>query len=49
MTQCNPLNVKLANSQLNKLKSGVKNGTEVTLNPSSNVIANSNDEDNFHN
>ena len=24
--------VKFANSQLNKLKSGIKNGTEVTLN-----------------
>ena len=30
MTQCNTLNVKLANSQLNKLKSAIKNGTEVT-------------------
>ena len=25
------LNVKLSNSQLTKLKSGIKNGTEVTL------------------
>ena len=25
-------NVKLSNSQFNKLKSGIKNGTEVTLN-----------------
>ena len=31
MTQCNTLKVKLFNSQLNKLKSGIKNGTEVTL------------------
>ena len=31
MTQYNTLNVKLSNSQLNKLKSGTKNGTEVTL------------------
>ena len=30
MTQYNTLNVKLSNSQLNKLKSGIKNGTEVT-------------------
>ena len=30
MTQCNTLNVKLINSQLNKLKSAIKNGTEVT-------------------
>ena len=31
MTKYNTLNVKLSNSQLNKLKSGMKNGTEVTL------------------
>ena len=32
MTQYNTLNVKLSNSQRNKLKSAIKNGTEVTLN-----------------
>ena len=32
MTQCNSLNITLSNSQLNKLKSGTKNGTEATLN-----------------
>ena len=42
MTQYNTLNVKLSNSQ-----SGIKNGTEVTLNHSSNLIASSNDETNF--
>ena len=47
MTQCNTLYIKLFNSQLNKLKSGVKNGTEVTLNISSSVIGNSYDEYNF--
>ena len=47
MTQCNTLNVKLSNSQLNKLKSGIKNGTEVTLKLSSNVVGDSNDENNF--
>ena len=31
------------------IKSGIKNGTEVTLNHSSNVISNSNDETNFPN
>ena len=31
MTQCNTLNVKLPNSQLDKLKYAVKNGTAVTL------------------
>ena len=30
----NSLNVKLSNLQLNKLKSGTKNGNEVTLNDS---------------
>ena len=30
MNQCSTLNVKLYNSQLNKLKSGIRNGTEVT-------------------
>ena len=47
MIQYNTLNVKLSNSQLNKLKSEVKNGTEVTLILSSNVADNSNDETNF--
>ena len=47
MTQCNTLNVKLHNSQLNKLKSGINNGTEVTLKFSSNVVGDSNDENNF--
>ena len=47
MTQHNILTVKLSNSQLNKLKSGIKNGTEVTLNLSSNIVGDSNDENNF--
>ena len=38
--------MKLSNSQLNKLKSGIKNDTEVTLNLSANVIGNSNDDTN---
>ena len=38
MTQCNSLNVKLSNSQLNKLKSAIKNETKVVLRLSSNVI-----------
>ena len=40
MTEYNNLNVKLSNSQLNVLKSGIKNGTEVTLDISLNVIGN---------
>ena len=47
MTQYNTLNVKLSNSQLNKLKSAIKNGTGVTLKLSSNLIGSSNDETNF--
>ena len=39
--------MKLFNSQLNKLKSGIKNGTEATLEISSNVVGDSNDENNF--
>ena len=38
MTQYNSLNVKLPNSQLNKLKSGIKNKTDVVLRLSSNII-----------
>ena len=47
MTQYNMLNVILSNSLLNKLKSAIKNGTGVTLNLSSNIIVDSNDENNF--
>ena len=47
MTQYNTLNVKMFNSQLNELKSGIKNGTEVTLKLSSNIVGDSNDENNF--
>ena len=47
MTQHNTLNVKLSNSHLNKLKSAIKNGTRVTLNLSSKIIGDSNDENNF--
>ena len=38
MTQYNSLNVKLSNSQLNKLKPAIKNETEVVLRLSSNMI-----------
>ena len=38
MTQHNTSNIKIPNSQLNTFKSGIKNGMEVTLNLSSNVI-----------
>ena len=47
MTQCNSLNLKLSNSQLNKLKSAIKNEADVVLRLSSNIIGNSQDETNF--
>ena len=49
MTQYNTLNVTLSGSQLKKLKSGIKNGTEVILKISSNVVRDSSvvDENNF--
>ena len=45
MTQYNSLNVKLSNSQLNKLKSAIKNESEVVLRLLSNMIGNN--ETNF--
>ena len=45
MTPYNSLNVKLSKSQLNKLKSTIKNETEVVLRLSSNMIGNN--ETNF--
>ena len=47
MTQYKNINAKLSNSQINKLKSGIKSGTEVTLNLSPNVIDNYNDNINL--
>ena len=47
MTQYNSLNVKLSNSQLSKLKSAIKNETDVDLRLSSNMIDNSNDGTSF--
>ena len=47
MAQYNSLNVKLSNSQLNKLKSAIKNETEVFLRLSSNMIGDSDDKINF--
>ena len=45
MTQYSNLNVKMSNSQINKLKPAIKNETDVRL--SSNIIGNSDDETNF--
>ena len=45
MTKKKSLNVKLSNSQLNKLKSATNNLSEVVLRLSSNIIGN--DETNF--
>ena len=47
MTQYNFLSVTFSGLQLNKLKSIIKNGAQLTLNLSSNVIGNSNDKNDF--
>ena len=47
MTQYISLNVKLSNSQLSRLKSSIKNETDVVLRTSSNLVGNSNDNTNF--
>ena len=47
MTQYSSSNVNLSNSQLNKLKSSIKNETDVALRISSNIVGNSNDNTNF--
>ena len=49
MTQYNTLNAKLSNYQINKLKSGITNNIEVALKILSNVIGDSNDENNVSN
>ena len=46
MTQYNTLNAKLSTLQVNKLKSEINNGTEVTLKISLTVVGDSNDENN---
>ena len=47
MTEYNSLNVKLSDSQLNKLKSAIENETNVTLRISLNMAGNSVDNTNF--
>ena len=47
MTQYNSLNVKVSNSQLDKLKSAIKNETELVLRLSSNMVSNFDDETDF--
>ena len=47
MSQYNTFNVKLSNSQLNKLKSRIKKNTEVALKISSNIAGGSNNDTNF--
>ena len=47
MTQYNTLKVELSNSQLNKLRSGIKNGAKITLKLGSNLADDTNDEKNF--
>ena len=45
--QYNSLNVKLSNSQLDKLKSAIKNESEIVLRLSSKIIGNCHGETNF--
>ena len=45
MTQYSRLNVKLSNSQLSKIKSAIKNETELVLRLSSNMVGD--DQSNF--
>ena len=47
MTRYKSLNIKLFNSKLNKLKSGINYSSEITLKLSSNVLGDSNDGNNF--
>ena len=47
MTQYNSVNIKLSSSHLNKIKSAIKNETEVVLKVSSNMVSNSGDATNF--
>ena len=47
MTQYNTLNVRLSDSQLNRLKLIIKNGTEVILKVSSNIVGIANDVNTF--
>ena len=49
MTQYHSSNVKLSYSQHNEIRSGIKNGAEVTLKLSSNVVGNYNYENVFPN
>ena len=47
MTQYNRVNVKLSTSQLNKLKSAIKNENDVVIRLSPNMIGDSNNKGNF--
>ena len=47
MTQYNRVNVKLSTSQVNKLKSAIKNENNVVIRLSLNMIGDSNDKGNF--
>ena len=47
MTEYNSVNVQLSNSQLNKLKTAVKNETDVVIRISPHMIGDSNDKGNF--
>ena len=47
MTQYNRVKVKLSTSQLNKLKSAIKNENDVVIRLSPNMVGDSNDKSSF--
>ena len=47
MTQYNRLNIKLSNSQLNKLKSAIKNQNDLVIRLSPKIIGESNEKTNL--
>ena len=47
MAQYNRVNVKLSNSQVSKLKSAIKNETDIVIRLPPNMIGDSNDETSF--
>ena len=47
MAQYNRANIKLSTSELNKLKSAIKNENDVVIRLSPNMIGDSNDEGNY--
>ena len=47
MTKCDRVSTKLSNSELNELKSAIKNENDIVIRLSPNMIGDSNDKGNF--